>query len=293
MKWPLVLTASVLLCGCHSPTSPSPSPGPGPIDTPPGILVGAADIVLCGTPGAELTARLLDQLSGTVFTAGDNAYMAGTADEFNRCYGPTWGRHRGRTRPVPGNHDYGTPGASAFFDYFGASAGERGLGYYSYTVGPWRIVALNSEINAGAGSPQMQWLRSELSTNRAACTLAIWHRPLFSSGLNGDNPDMREIWRTLYEFGAEVVINGHDHQYERFAPQDPDGRADPARGIRQFTVGTGGVPLYQLRGARPNTEVLGSAFGVIALTLGSGTYQWEFIPAEGSTLRDSGLGVCH
>lgn len=285
----VLAAAAVLLAGCSHAAQPSPPSPPAPT----GVLVGAGDIARCGTPGAELTARLLDRLPGALFTAGDNAYVSGTAEEFRQCYDPTWGRHRGRTRPVPGNHDYETPGASAYYSYFGASAGPSGLGYYGYAVGPWLVVALNSEIDAGPGSPQLQWLRSELATTRSACTLAIWHRPLFTSGQNGANPDMRELWRTLYEFGAEVVINGHDHQYERFAPQDPDGRPDPARGIRQFTVGTGGVPLYPLRAPVSNTEALGSAFGVISLTLSAGAYQWEFIPAEGSTFRDAGSGLCH
>jgi hypothetical protein len=293
MRWTLFV-AAVLLTGCHSATSPSPfpTPSPGPI-TESGVLVGAGDIALCGTPGAELTARLLDRLPGTVFAAGDNAYMSGSAEEYQNCYEPTWGRHRGRTRPVPGNHDYWTAGASAYYNYFGLRAGAPGLGYYSYAVGAWLVVALNSEIPSGQGSPQLQWLRSELAATRTACTLAIWHRPLFSSGLNGDNPDMREVWRTLYESGAEVVVNGHDHLYERFAPQDPDGRPDAARGIRQFTVGTGGAAPYPLRGRHANSEALGGGFGVISLTLAPGAYQWEFIPAEGSTFRDAGSGVCH
>jgi len=294
MKWPVFVVAA-MIAGCHNPSSPSPTPGPGPAPEPgpSGILVGAGDISRCGTPGAELTGRLLDRLPGTVFAAGDNAYMSGSPEEYRQCYAPYWGRHMSRTRPVPGNHDYGTPGAAGYFGYFGASAGEAGVGYYAYSVGPWRVIALNSEIDASAGSAQVRWLRSELTANRTTCTLAIFHRPLYSSGANGPNADMREFWRTLLEFGAEVVLNGHDHQYERFAPQDADGRADPARGIRQFTVGTGGAPLYPIYGPRANSEVQGTGFGVLSLTLSSGAYQWEFVPADGTTFRDAGSGTCH
>ena len=267
-----------------SPLPPAPLTGSG-------LLVGAGDIGFCGSPGAEATARLLDGFSGTVFTAGDNAYATGTRSDFLNCYAPSWGRHLGRTRPVAGNHEYGS-GAGGYFEYFGANAGPGGAGYYSYTVGPWTVIALNSEVPAGPGSPQMMWLRTELSV-AAFCTAVIWHRPLFSSGRHGDNPDMRDIWRTLYELNADVVINGHDHSYERFAPQDPDGRFDPARGIREFVVGTGGAPLYQFAGMRPNSEVRASVWGVITLTLTGTGYHWEFAPVAGESFRDAGAGTCH
>jgi hypothetical protein len=292
MKALLAVIAVVALSGCQqrgAPTSPTPGPGAGGT----GRLAGAGDIAMCGSPGAELTARLLDGLDAAVFTAGDNAYVSGTAEEFQRCYDPAWGRHRGRTRPAPGNHDYGTPGAGPYFAYFGARAGEPGRGYYAYTLASWRIIVLNSEIDAGPGSEQARWLRSELASNQAACTLAIFHRPLFTSGVNGDNPDMREFWRALYDGGAEIVVNGHDHQYERLALLDPDGRPDARRGLRQFTVGTGGVPLYPLRAPRSFTEALGSAHGVILFTLEPGSYEWAFIPVEGAALFDSGFGACH
>jgi acid phosphatase type 7 len=254
--------------------------------------VGAGDIGFCGSQGTEATARLLDRLSGTVFTAGDNAYATGTRQEFQNCYAPSWGRHAARTRPVAGNHEYGSGGGS-YFEYFGASAGPSGAGYYNYPVGPWTVIALNSEIPAGPGSEQMTWLRGELSASRAFCTAVIWHRPLFSSGRHGNNPDLRDVWRTLYEFNVDVVINGHDHSYERFAPQDPDGRFDPARGIREFVVGTGGAPLYEFSSVRPNSEVRASVWGVVAFTLTGTGYQWEFAPVDGESFRDAGTGVCH
>ena len=209
------------------------------------MLVGAGDIGVCGSSAAAATGQLLDGVNGTVFTTGDNAYPNGSEANFRDCYEPYWGRHRARTRPVAGNHEYEAGGGVPYFNYFGENAGPFGLGYYSYRAGSWHVVALNSEVPSGPGSAQMQWLRAELSGTRSQCTLAYWHRPLFSSGPHGPNASMREIWRVLYEFDADVVIAGHEHLYERFAPQDPDGRADSMRGIRQFTVGTGGAALYR------------------------------------------------
>jgi hypothetical protein len=255
-------------------------------------MVGAGDIGLCGNGGAEATARLIDAIGGTVFTTGDNAYMTGTAAEFRNCYEPTWGRHRSRTRPSPGNHEYDS-GGGPYFDYFGASAGPGGAGYYSYSVGPWRVYALNSEVPSGAGSAQAEWLRRELATQPAACTAAYWHRPLFSSGLNGDNPTVRDLWRILYDANVDLIINGHDHIYERFGPQDPDGRPDQQRGIRQFIIGTGGATLYPFVTVRGNSEVRAAAWGVTIFTLMNGGYQWEFVPVEGGSFRDAGVGSCH
>ena len=177
--------------------------------------------------------------------------------------------------------------------YFEDNAGPFGLGYYSYTAGPWRVVALNSEIPVGPGSAQLQWLRSELTAARSRCTMVYWHKPLFSSGPNGPYREMREIWRVLYDLDVDLVINGHDHLYERFAPQDPDGRADPARGIRQITVGTGGGALYPSITSLANTEAIASAYGVIRLTLSDGGYQWQFVPIPGTSFSDAGTGQCH
>jgi hypothetical protein len=234
------------------------------------VLVGAGDIANCeisGGSGAASTARLLDQIPGTVFTVGDHAYPTGTAQQFQDCYEPNWGRHKARTRPAPGNHDYITARAKPYFDYFADSAGPERRGYYGYTLGAWHIVSLNSSIAANRRSPQIEWLRNDLRQNRTACTLAYWHLPVFSSGPHGTEPQtsahMQEVWRVLYEFGADVVINGHDHHYERFAPQDPKGKADP-RGIRAFVVGTGGAGLYDVRRIRPNSEARGTkSYGVL------------------------------
>jgi hypothetical protein len=297
----LVCAATLLLCRCSGgPQSPSP-PGLGAVEPPPVVgggggiatLVGAGDIADCGLNGSALTASLLDRIGGTVFTTGDNVYPVGTAEQFRNCYGPTWGRHRDRTRPTPGNHDYHEPGAAAYFEYFGSNAGTPGLGYYSYPAGGWHVVALNSEVPAHPGSPQHHWLRADLTAHRTRCTAAYWHKPVFSSGPHGDDPHMLEIWRTLYEFDVDVVIVGHDHMYERFAPLDRTGGHDSVRGIRQFTVGTGGARPVQPRTVRQNSEAIGNGWGVLALTLLGDSYQWEFIPTDGTTFRDAGSASCH
>jgi 3',5'-cyclic AMP phosphodiesterase CpdA len=256
------------------------------------VLVGAGDIANCELiGGAHATAKLLDRIEGTVFTLGDHAYQSGTAREFKECYEPTWGRHKARTRPVPGNHDVITAGGRAYFEYFGDNAGPDRRGYYSYNLGAWHIVALNATISGSSNSEQAKWLRDDLAANPSDCTLAYWHVPVFSSGPHGRNLIMRDIWRILYEAGAEVILNGHDHLYERFAPQDYRGNADP-RGIRAFTVGTGGSGVYKVKAIAPNSEVRdSSSYGVLKLTLGAGQYTWEFIGVNGAT-RDAGSGVC-
>jgi hypothetical protein len=239
------------------------------------------------------TAKLVDSIGGTVFTLGDNAYMEGTARQFRECYDPSWGRFKSRTRPSPGNHEYVSPNAAPYFEYFGPNAGPPGFGYYSFDLGAWHIVSLNSEISTELNSAQGRWLLSDLAASTASCTLAYWHKPLFSSGINGDNPHMRPFWRILHEFGAEIILSGHDHLYERFAPQDPDGRFDREAGIRQFIVGTGGVPAYGFLTTKPNSDVRFSGHGVLKLTLMNDSYQWEFIPVAGARDRDSGSGTCH
>ena len=259
----------------------------------PEVLVGAGDIARCGHPGAEETAQLLDQIEGTVFTAGDNAYEKGKKEEYLSCYEPSWGRHKERTRPSPGNHEYKTSGAQSYFEYFGENAGPAGRGYYSYDVGAWHIVSLNSNISARAGSAQVTWLREDLAAHPRTCTLAYWHHPVFSSGKHGNDGRMREVWRVLHEFGADVVVNGHDHIYERFAPQTPDGALDEASGIREFIVGTGGKSLYRFGKVRGNSQVRdNSTFGILKLTLYETSYDWEFIPVVGKTFSDNGSDEC-
>ena len=254
------------------------------------VLIGAGDIASCGNNNDEATARLLDQTSGTVFTAGDNAYEDGTAKEYRDCYDPTWGRHKARTRPSPGNHEYHTSNASGYFGYFRAVAGP---GYYSYDVGGWHVMSLDSNVPASPGSPQYEWLRSDLDSSRTACSAAYWHHPVFSSGSNGNDPQMQAIWRLLYDHGVDVIINGHDHDYERFAPQDPDARPDPIRGIREFIVGTGGESHGSFKTVSANSEVRDSStYGVLALTLRTNGYDWEFVPVAGASFRDAGTGTC-
>jgi len=258
------------------------------------VLVGAGDIGNCGTETDQATARLLDRIEGTIFTVGDNAYPDGSAENFARCFEPTWGRHRDRMRPSPGNHDYRTSGAQGYFEYFSAKAGPRGRGYYSYGLGAWHIVALNSNVSVSSNSPQVRWLRQDLAANPATCTLAYWHEPRFSSGEHGNSAQMQPLWEALYEAGADVILVGHDHNYERFAPQSPDGRAEPRRGIRQFVVGTGGTRLRGMQSRVANSEVRNSnTHGLLKLVLHPNSYQWEFIPVAGQSFTDKGTGQCH
>ena len=264
------------------------------------VLVGAGDIASCSSSGDEATANLLDGISGTVFTLGDNAYDSGTATEYTNCYGPSWGRHRARTKPSPGNHEYNTTNATGYYGYFGSAAGDPTKGYYSYELGNWHIVVLNSNlscavISCAAGSTQEQWLRADLAANTKPCTLAYWHHPRFNSGADhGNDLDVAPFWDALYEFNADVILNGHEHVYERFAPQTPSAVADPVRGIRQFTVGTGGRSKYTFGTIQPNSEVRdATSYGVLKLTLHSNTYDWQFVPVAGSSFTDSGTGSCH
>jgi hypothetical protein len=263
--------------------------------------VGAGDIGSCGSAGDQATANLLDGIPGTIFTAGDNAYDSGTPTEFANCFGPSWGRHTARIRPAPGNHDYRTSGASGYFGYFAAAAGDPSTGYYSYDLGSWHIVVVNSSgesacgtIPCGAGSAQEQWLKADLAAHPAACTLAYWHHPLFSSGPHGNSTQMQAIWQDLYAGGADVVLNGHDHDYERFAPQAPSGALDTARGIVEFVVGTGGTGHYTFSTVKPNSLVRNQdTFGVLELTLHAGSYDWQFVPEAGKTFTDTGTASCH
>lgn len=264
------------------------------------VLVGAGDIADCADlAGAEATAKLIEAIPGQVFTVGDNAYPAGTKEQFDNCYDKTWGRVKSRTRPSVGNHEFHSGGATPYFDYFGAAAGDPAKGYYSYELGAWHVIVLNSECaevgGCDAGSPQEQWLRGDLAAHPSACTLAYWHKPLFSSGAkHGNDPEMKPFWDDLYGAKATLVINGHDHDYERFAPQDPDAKADAKRGIREFVVGTGGKNHRPFGAAKPNSEVRNAdSFGVLKLVLHPKGYDWQFIPEAGKAFTDSGSGQCH
>jgi|SRR5436190_19184816 len=264
------------------------------------VLVGAGDIATCSSSGDEATATLLDNIVGTVITLGDNVYDSGTATEYANCYGPSWGRHRARTRPTPGNHEYNTLNATGYYGYFGAAAGDPSKGYYSYDAGAWHIIVLNSNsscttISCAAGSAQDTWLRADLAAHSNVCTLAYWHHPRFNSGAShGNNTAVANFWDALYQYGADVILNGHEHVYERFAPQTPGAIADPTNGIRQFTVGTGGASHYSFGTIQPNSEARnGNTYGVLKLTLHATSYDWQFVPVAGATFTDSGTGNCH
>jgi hypothetical protein len=305
----VAVSVSTAACAGGAQTGETGADGPQPvvttsIDAPPppstdSVLVGAGDISSCTNNNDEATAELLDNIAGTVYTAGDAAYADGSAANFANCYDPTWGRHKTRTRPVPGNHEYRTADADGYFDYFGAAAGPRGKGYYSYDLGDWHVVGLNSNCSqvggCHAGSAQDQWLRQDLAASAKSCTVAFWHHPLFTSGANHSPATaMRPLFQALYDHGAELVVTGHNHQYERFAPQNPSGSLDNARGIRAFVVGTGGAGLYSFGTIQANSQVRNpDTHGVLKLTLKTSGYDWNFIPVAGKTFTDSGSSSCH
>jgi calcineurin-like phosphoesterase family protein len=297
-----------LAAACTGANSNQGGPGPGPTDLPPppvtAILVGAGDIGDCISPGAdggvhaEATARLLDRMAyDSVFTAGDNAYFDGTAAQFSNCYASRWGRHKSRTFPSPGNHEYQVSSAP-YFDYFGDRAGPRGAGFYSYNLGNWHIVSLNSNVGVLPNQEQYLWLKRDLEDNKSRfskCNLAYWHHPLFTSGPSaGTNALMRDVWQLLFEYGFDVVINGHDHLYERFEMQDQNARRDTQLGIREYIVGTGGAPLYEFGPTAPNSLFKLRAFGVLKLTLRDVSYDSVFIEAGSEMPYDFTFNnLCH
>ena len=262
------------------------------------FLVAVGDIAQC--PGnAAITAALVDTLPGTIAALGDTVYQSGTPAEFASCYEPTWGRHKARTRPAVGNHEYRTPGASGYFSYFGAAAGDPSTGYYSYDLGAWHVVALNSNCGevggCQAGSPQEQWLRADLTAHPARCTVAYLHHPAFSSGnTHGGSPGIRPLVRALLDHDAELLLSGHEHDYERFALQTAEGVASP-EGVRQFVVGTGGASLRQFGPVpEPNSEArIAGVYGVLSLRLRAASYHWRFVAQPGSTASDAGAAACH
>ncbi|TWI48761.1 3',5'-cyclic AMP phosphodiesterase CpdA [Pseudoduganella flava] len=249
---------------------------------------------------ALIQSRLATAPDALVLTLGDHTYPYGRAEEFTHCYAPTWGAFRDRTRPVPGNHEYHDGSAGGYYDYFGAQAGPRGRGWYSFDAGGWHFVALNSHLDRGLHAEQLAWLRDDLARHPARCTLAWWHAPMYSSGGHPRNTKMRDVWQVLVEAGAELALAGHDHDYERFAPMDADGRVDP-RGMRQFVVGTGGAILTPFRPwAPPGESRQATHHGVLRLTLREDGYDWAFLPVELGWSefavpppRDSGSAQCH
>jgi acid phosphatase type 7 len=306
------------ISGCdRSDKNPTPVP-----PRPPGVeaalpsapvMIGAGDIAVCGTSADEATSHVVDSvlaadsashLPTVVFTLGDNAYPSGDQGvdkDFQRCFAGSWGRPSilPAIRPAPGNHDYDSGSASPYFAYFGERAGPAGKGYYSYDIGSWHIVSLNSELyfeggHAGDATAQESWLRADLASNPRKCTLAYFHRPLFSSGIYGTTAEVRPLWDILFAANADVVLNGHEHHYERFGPQTPSGIADAARGIVEIIAGTGGAELREIRyplAANSEAQIHGR-YGVLKLELFDRGYRHSFIEA-GGRVWDSGEGLCH
>lgn len=300
---------AVLATGATGATAQTPI---GPASDP--VVLAAGDIGQCGLQGASLTAKVLSENPGTILAVGDLAYPSGRAEDFARCYGPTWGRFKDRTYPVPGNHEYKTDDAAAYFAYWGQRAGPAGVttpsgwrslipfrgqrsesaGYYSFDLGAWHIVAVNSNIDISPGSPQAAWLQADLRRSAARCKLAFFHHPLFTSGEHNGQDDLSPLLRLLHEAGVSVAINGHDHDYERFAPMDAQGRPDPDRGVRVFVVGTGGARLRPLPPERTKGSEAGSgdAWGVLKLVLHQDGYDWKFLAAQPTRFLDEGQGSC-
>jgi acid phosphatase type 7 len=270
------------------------------------VLLAAGDIASCSSNGDEATAALLATHPGTVAALGDLVYSAGSSEAFVQCYEPSWGLYKDRTRPALGNHEYGSSGAAGYFRYFGSAATplepecrSACRGYYSYDLSAWHIVVLNSNCvqigGCSVGSPQERWLRADLAAHPATCTLAYWHHPRFSSGsVSGSNDFMQPIWQAFSDLGGDVVLSGHEHSYERFAPLDANGTRDDARGIREFVVGTGGKDFQGLSTPLPTSEVRNrDTFGILQLTLRPTSYAWRFLPIAGQSFTDTGSGACH
>lgn len=258
------------------------------VTAPPATLLAAGDVADCSLSDDSATADILSSRPGAVALLGDGAYPHGSAADYAGCYDPTWGRVKPRTRPVPGDHDYDTGTAAGYFGYFGAAAGKAGSGWYSYELGAWHVVALNSvcsKVGCDAGSAQMSWLKADLDAHPTDCTLAYWHNPKYSAGAEGGTGTMNAAWDLLREHGAELVLSASNHDYERFAPVE---------GIRELVVGTGGAPLHPFASAQPAAEARdASTHGVLRLTLRTGGYDWKFIPAAGGSFTDAGSGSCH
>lgn len=288
---PLLPLLLVLATGCSSPTNPSGGGGVADTRGQTVSVIAVGDIGMCNRPAVAQVASLVATLAGELLLAGDIAYFQGTAEQFRDCFDPWWGRFRSRWHPVPGNHEYESPGARPYFAYFGDAAGPAGRGYYAFTAGDWLILMLDSNIPASAGSPQLEFARAQLQAQRTPCTMAVWHHPLFTSGPGAPTTAMRDMWSLLESHRAEVIVNAHDHLYERFARQLANGAADAANGIRQFTVGTGGADLYNVARIAPNSEERLVRYGVARFDLRPAQVDWAFVGIDGAVL-DRGLDTC-
>lgn len=286
----LLAVSLVALIAGQAPTGAAKAPRA------PAILLAAGDIADCSSGGSQQTASLIESRPGTVAAIGDTAYPKGSTSDYTNCYQPTWGRFKARTRPALGNHEYMTANAGPYFAYFGSKAAPPG-GYYSYRLGSWHIVVVNSNCDqiggCEPGSKQYRWLQADLARHRTHCTLAYWHSPRFSSGPHGSDDEMQPIWAALVKAGADVVLNGHDHLYQRFAPLDASGQINPKRGIHEFVVGTGGGDLYQPVVEIPSSRKLISHWGVLRLKLSANRFYWRFLSTPNGKVLDSGSASCH
>ena len=292
----LLLNGLILLLGLPSPLPAHAAGGDASF-----TVVAAGDIATCNRRQPVLdsayakTAALVKPSDGLVLTLGDSTYPVGALSEFRNCFNPTWGAFNTRLRPTPGNQEYMTRGAAGYFDYFADLAGPGRRGYYSFDYGGWHFISLNSNIDVSAQSPQYRWLIEDLARSRQTlCTIAYWHHPLFSSGLHGDNPKMAAFFAAAQKAGVDIILNGHDHIYERFAPQTAEAVADPVGGVRQFVIGTGGAPTYPFRVVKANSEVRNNnSHGVVRFSLSPGNYSWRYEAIAGSRFSDAGSGQCH
>lgn len=272
------------------PTTPPVIPPPGNASTFVNVL---GDTGWCGSPALGPLSRLFDRFGGEILLAGDLAYPSGTMAEFRNCFEPSFGRFKSRMRASPGNHDYvASVSAQSYFEYFGERSGPTRLGYYRFKAAEWTVLMLNSNVPIGRNSAQYAFVRTTMQQTPTRCTLAVLHHPFDSSGINGPTPALREVWQLMYNLGGDVVIAGHDHLYERHAPVNTEQRRDDVRGIRQFTVGTGGAPLYSRVRAALNSEILIANYGMLRLKLDPALYEWQFMDMNGNVL-DRGLNVCH
>lgn len=260
-------------------------------------LITAGDIARCDSQDDESTAALAATYPGTVLVLGDNAYEDGSGRDYEDCYQPSWGRLLERTMAIPGNHDHQTADAQGYFDYFGARAGPAGRGWYAETLGAWRLITLDSECRpvggCGPGSPQYTWLTTELNEHASPCTVVAFHRPRYSSGYHGDDAGVDPLWRLVVDAGADIVLNGHEHSFERLGPMDADGHAD-ANGVVAFIAGTGGAPLRGFEDVVETSQVrIDDRHGVLVLQLADGSFDWAFHSTPDDTVEDQGTGACH